>query len=215
VQTPDKRRPFRVLAVCTGNICRSPAVERLLAAGLSAPYAGSVAALGDGEPPELIVASAGVGALVGSGMAPMMASLVRATGADADGFSARQLTAETLRDADLVLALTRRHRSAIVELFPGAVRRTFTLRELARLTVRVDPALLPSAPGTTAADRLRALVPLAAAQRGHVHAAHGDDVVDPYRGDGALYRRSFDELRPAVDTLVHAALGTTGTTSRA
>ena len=29
-------RPFTVLAVCTGNICRSPAVERLLAAELGA-----------------------------------------------------------------------------------------------------------------------------------------------------------------------------------
>lgn len=195
-----------MLAVCTGNICRSPAVERLLAAGLGAPYLGSLAELGDGEPPELVVASAGVGAVVGSGMAPMMANLVRASGADADGFTARQLTAAILRDADLVLALTRRHRSAIVELFPGAVRRTFTLRELARLTVQVDPALLPSAPGATTADRLRALVPLAAAQRGHVRAAHGDDdVVDPYRGDDALYRRAFGELQPAVDALVRTA----------
>ena len=28
--TPD---PLRVLVVCTGNVCRSPAVERMLAAG--------------------------------------------------------------------------------------------------------------------------------------------------------------------------------------
>ena len=32
-QSPPAR-PFRVLTVCTGNICRSPAVERLLAAAL-------------------------------------------------------------------------------------------------------------------------------------------------------------------------------------
>jgi protein-tyrosine phosphatase len=187
--SPDDPRPFRVLAVCTGNICRSPAVERLLLAGLG-PGSG------------VDVASAGVGAVVGAPMTPEMAALVRAEGVDPDGFVARQLVAEHVRDADLVLALTRRHREVVVGLVPAAVRRTFTLRELGRLADGVDPALLPHGPGTTPADRLRALLPLAAARRGRrlVDPAD-DDVVDPFGGTEAVYRRAFAELLPPIRTV--------------
>jgi len=85
---------------------------------------------------------------------------------------------------------------------PAAVRRTFTLRELARLVADVDPAALPGANATTA-DRLRALVPLAASRRGlAAHKPADDDVVDPYRGDAELYQTSFGQLLPAVEALV-------------
>ncbi|MDM7855450.1 arsenate reductase/protein-tyrosine-phosphatase family protein [Cellulomonas alba] len=192
--------PLRVLAVCTGNICRSPAVERLLAIGLGATFRGApVGALA----PAIEVASAGVGAVVGAPMTAPMAELVAGVGGETAGFAARQLTEAHVREADLVVALTRRHRAAVVELVPSAVRRTFTLRELGRLATLVDPAALPGA-GATTADRLAALVPLAGAARptaGPVSAAD-DDVVDPYRGDDVLYQRSFGQLFPAVQSIV-------------
>jgi protein-tyrosine phosphatase len=193
--------PLRVLVVCTGNICRSPAVERLLAAGLGAAYQGRD---GGGLTPAIEVASAGTGAMVGWPMPDEMAGLVAGLGVSPDDFAARQLTAAMVQQADLVLALTRRHRSAIVELVPAAVRRTFTLRELARLVGDIDPATLPGANATTA-DRLRALVPVAAARRGlSAHRPADDDVIDPYRGDAAVYQESFDQLLPAVETIVAA-----------
>nr|WP_307802304.1 low molecular weight phosphatase family protein [Cellulomonas fengjieae] len=198
---PDE--PFRVLVVCTGNICRSPAVERLLAAGLGAAYRGRDTA--GGLAPAIEVGSAGTGAMVGQPMTDQMAALVTAQGASADGFQARQLAPGQIRQAGLVLAMTRQHRSRIVELLPAAVRRTFTLRELARLVDDIDPATLPGANATTA-DRLRALVPLAAAARGlTAHRPADDDVVDPYHGDAALYRKSFGQLLPAVETIVTVA----------
>ncbi|WP_407344532.1 low molecular weight phosphatase family protein [Pengzhenrongella phosphoraccumulans] len=143
--------------------------------------------------------------MVGAPMPAPMADLVRAAGASPDGFAGRQLTEQMLRDADLVLALTRGHRSKIVALHPGAVRRTFTLRELARLAGGVDPAALPAGPLTA---RFAALLPLAAAQRGQRRAAtEDDDVVEPFGGDQALYRRAFDELRPAVDQIARVVRG--------
>ena len=185
-------RPYDVLVVCTGNICRSPAVERLLAAEL-------------GAGPEVRVASAGVGAVVGAPIAEPMAALLRDAGASPDDFAARQLTEPMLREADLILALTRAHRSRIVGLYPRAVRRTFTLRELARLAGRVDPAALPAG---TSGERLAALLPLATAQRGmRAGAPDQDDVVDPYGGSEALYRRAFDELRPAVLQIARVVRG--------
>ena len=190
-QPEPPARPFTVLAVCTGNICRSPAVERLLASDLG-PRSG------------VLVASAGVRAVVGAPMPEQMATLVRSAGVYADGFVSRQLTEQMLRESDLVLALTKRHRSMIVSLYPGAVRRTFTVRELARLAALVDPAALP---GGAAGVRLAALLPLAAAQRGVRPVEPGaDDVVDPYGGNEALYRRAFSELRPAVAQIARVVL---------
>ena len=83
------------------------------------------------------------------------------------------------------------------------MRRSFTLREFARIAASIDPADLPGA-GATTADRLAALVPLATARRGTVRArsASDDDVVDPYGGGDTLYARSFAELEPAVRTIV-------------
>lgn len=202
--TPDAPRPFHVLAVCTGNICRSPAVERLLATGLGAPWPVGRTLHGPAVGPDgAVVSSAGTGAVVGAPVSPLMVDLLQGAGVDAGGFAARQLTPDIVRSADLVLALTRRHRSAVVELFPGAVRRAFTLRELARLAAHVDRAQLPAGPGVGVGDRLRALVPLAAAQRGRVTADPGDDdVADPYGHSAEVFRRSWDELAPAVTTLV-------------
>lgn len=185
---------FAVLTVCTGNICRSPAAERLLAARL-------------GTDSGVVVSSAGVGAVVGAPIPSAMAALVSEAGVSPDGFAARQLTETMLRESDLVLALTRSHRARIVDLYPGAVRRTFTLRELARLAGAVGPGALPEG---TPAERFAALLPLAAAQRGAVGAVtpDDDDVVDPYRRGDEVYAESFAQLAPAVETIAAVVRGT-------
>ncbi|UZN04133.1 low molecular weight phosphatase family protein [Cellulomonas sp. S1-8] len=180
--------PARILAVCTGNICRSPVVERLLAARLAGT--------------DVQVASAGTHAVVGNPVSAPMVPLLQSAGADASGFTAQQLTAELVRDADLVLALTRSHRTAIVELVPAAVRRTFTLRELARLVAHLDLETLHAA-GDTPAARLRALPALAAGVR-HVAGLGDDDVFDPYGQSDAVYLASYEEIAPAVDTIAAA-----------
>ncbi len=182
---------MRVLAVCTGNVCRSPAVERLLGTWLG--------------PAGIEVRSAGTHALVGAPMSEPMAALVAGAGGRPEGFAARQLTEALLAESDLVLALTTAHRAAVVEAYPRALRTAFTLRELARLGRALAPDAL--APGL-AADRLRALVPLALAARSEHPAAPGDDdVEDPYRRGEEVYRRSFGQLLPAVHTLLEIAVG--------
>jgi protein-tyrosine phosphatase len=181
-----------LLVVCTGNICRSPAVERLLTARLG-PGSG------------VRVHSAGTGALVGYPISPPMVPLITAAGAVGDGFAARQLTAAMLRDAGLVLALAREHRSRVVGLHPGAVRRTFTLLELARLVRDVDPAALPAA---LPAERLAALAPLAAAQRGrHPLDPAQDDVIDPYRRSDRVYATVFAQIQEATEAILHLVRG--------
>jgi protein-tyrosine phosphatase len=181
------QEPFSILAVCTGNVCRSPAVERLLASRLE---------------PTVSVTSAGTHALVGHSIAEPMAALLRDTGVDPDAFEARRLSEHMLKEADLVLAMTRAQRGFVVELWPPAVRRAFTLREFARLLNRVDPAALPAG---SPANLLRAAVPLAAAERGRERMSPDeDDVVDPFRLSSAVYAESFGQITSAVDGIVYA-----------
>lgn len=59
-------------------------------------------------------------------------------GGEASNFTARQLTSRIASDADLVLAMTRKHRDVVLELAPGQLRRTFTLSEAARLATEFD-----------------------------------------------------------------------------
>lgn len=185
---------FTVLTVCTGNICRSPAVERLLRAELGA---------GSG----IRVHSAGTGALVGEPIHHPVAGLLRELSVDADAHEARRITEAMVREADLVLALTREHRADVVELVPAAVRRTFTLREFARLAEQVDPEALAEAAGAEAspAERLAALLPLASAYRAQVDPSL-DDVIDPFRRAPEVYQRSMDEIVPAVRTIADVVL---------
>ena len=179
-------KPFRILAVCTGNVCRSPAVERLLAAGLPE----------DG----VSIVSAGVEAQSGRTMTKPMAALVAGAGADPSNFVARQLTRGMVAEANLVLALTREHRAAVVTLHPGAVTITFTLRELGRLVADIDPADLPN---ESASARLTALLTLARNSRGLRQVPpREDDVLDPYGHDAGVYQQSFDELLGPVQSLL-------------
>jgi protein-tyrosine phosphatase len=131
-----------------------------------------------------------------------MAALIRNAGVEPEPFEARRLSEQMLRDADLILAMTRAQRGIVVDLWPAAVRRTFTLREFARLLSRVDPSTLPAG---TPAERLRAALPLAAAQRGRERTSPDeDDVVDPFRLKTAVYEDSFAQIESAVDPLIRA-----------
>lgn len=179
--------PFRVLTVCTGNICRSPMAERLLRAGLDERFPG-----------QFIVESAGTGALVGNPIDPRVAGSIRVFGGSAEYFSARQLTTEILREQDLVLALTRAHRSRVVELAPAMLKKTFTLREFARLLplVQLDDEL-------TGPHRWMDALPRAQkARSAYPGRPDGDDIVDPFNRGDSVHEQMLRQLEPAVDTIL-------------
>ena len=133
---------YEVLFVCTGNICRSPAAERLLRRDLDRTV-GGIAGLSGVD-----VVSAGTGALVGEPISPPMAELVARAGGDVERFSARQLTTSIVRGADLVITMTSDHRRETVTLVPAAVQRTFVLGEMAHMLGRVDADEVSSDCGT-------------------------------------------------------------------
>jgi protein-tyrosine phosphatase len=163
-------RPFTVLLVCTGNICRSAMAERLGRAFLAQR-------LGDAAGAVQLV-SAGTRAVVGSAMHPDSALVLQGYGAVPGDFSARRLDDRMAVDADLTLTMTRLHRREVLRSAPRALQRTFTLREAAELLRLLDHEL--DIPGEDLAERARDLVKELAAARSRRHnPADGDDVVDP------------------------------------
>lgn len=119
-----ERRPYRVLFVCTANICRSAYAD------VAARAAGI-----DG----VAFSSAGTHALVDHTIDPPMAAEL-SPGHPA-AHHARQLTRENAAEADLIIALAARHRSYVLEEWPGLGRKTYVIghvaRELGRLPEEV------------------------------------------------------------------------------
>lgn len=188
--------PFRVLFVCTGNICRSPTGERLLRHALHER-------LGDAAG-DFDVTSAGIGALVGEPIQEHAAALLADRRVDIAGFAARQLDPE-LVDADLVLAMTREHRAAAATLDPTIIPRLFTLREFVRLADAGGDEVDASDP----VDRAGALVLAAARQRGRVRPERpaDDDVPDPYGRSAEAYRLPFELIDDAVTRISDRIVG--------
>ncbi len=177
MSTPDD--VFRVLHVCTGNICRSPMAEALMRSGLQARLGGDAG--------RFLVESAGTWGHSGSPMEPHALTTLAGYGVQGEAFRARELVAEHVVAADLVLGATREHRAAAVVLQPRAAARTFTLREFARLAGAVDPATLPDG---DVVERARALVRAAAGNRGLVPPASpkDDDLADPYHAPETAFQ---------------------------
>lgn len=180
---------FRILTVCTGNICRSPLAESLLRMVLRGLL--------------VEVSSAGTHAHVGEQMSLPNQAIARDLGVtDAGMHRGAQLTTEALSNADLILALSREHRREVVEMLPRASRHAFTLREFARLTNAVSVDADVTASLTDPGARMRAFVNAVAQLRGTaepLERPEDDDVIDPYRQSDAVYTESAEQLVPAVN----------------
>jgi protein-tyrosine phosphatase len=185
---------YRILIVCTGNICRSPFAERLFAARLREGLGDAAAGFE--------VSSAGTWGLVGEPMQPEAAAALIARGGDPSGFVARELTADLVSDADLVLGATREHRAAAVTFDPRASSRTLTMRELARLLGPVERAAIA---GEDPVERMRQVLRAAIGNRGLVPVAdpRDDDIADPYGQSRAAYERAAEEIDAALRPVIH------------
>lgn len=184
----------RILVVCTGNICRSPLIERALQSGLDQAYgAGAVE-----------VRSAGTYGMIDSPMDERAAAVLHEMGGDPTGFLGRRLSAALLPDVDLVLTATRQHRAVVVQMRPKALRSAFTVRELAHLSDQMDPATLPTDPG----ERLRAVAAAGVTLRSTNALLDPEDldVVDPYRRSDETYAQMRRQLEPALQSVLRVLL---------
>ncbi|THJ75913.1 protein-tyrosine-phosphatase [Candidatus Frankia alpina] len=195
-----QQRPWAVLMVCTGNLCRSPLAEHLALAWFAAALAqADTHPVGAWEPPGcaggLLVSSAGTQARADRTMHPHAAAILTARGMDPAGFRARRLTPELILANDLVLCATRAQRSAVVGLTPRALRRTFTMREFGRLTSSVRSAGLPEGGVRAIGEYLAAVAWRMRAAR-QAPSVAADDLIDPVNGD----LHAFDECARIIGT---------------
>lgn len=104
--------PYKhILVLCQGNICRSPVAEAMLKKAL----------------PEKHIESAGLSALVGHGADSTAAELATADGFDVSAHRARQVNADMLQSADLILVMSQGQRSQVGQQLPQAMGKTLLL----------------------------------------------------------------------------------------
>jgi len=118
-----------ILVVCVGNICRSPMAEALLRDALKGRE-------------EVVVESAGLGALVGEPASGFSVELMQERGLDITGHRAQQLTPELITRADLILVMESGHRRAVDENEPTARGKLYRLGEWQDLEIP-DPYRQP------------------------------------------------------------------------
>jgi len=124
---------FRILTVCTGNICRSPSAEVILRDKLTA--------VGLGE--AVVVDSAGLADYhIGEPPSEPAVRLAARRGYDLTPLRARQVGREDFEDFDLILAMDRGHLRQLQALRPAtsSSRLCLFLEELPALGIDVaDP----------------------------------------------------------------------------
>lgn len=113
---------MRIIAVCTGNTCRSPMAEAMLRAKF-------------GDSAE--VCSRGIMA-TGAGASEESVQVMREMGYDISDHISRRLTQEDIESADLILTMTLNHKRIICTSVPDAKDKVFTLCEYAGIKGNID-----------------------------------------------------------------------------
>ena len=180
--------PFTVGFVCTGNIHRSAAAERLFMAAIP-------------DAPPIATWSGGTSGVVDVPMDPDTADAVRAFGGDATGHVSRAIEAAIVVSSDLVLCATTAHRAQLLQRSPTMLRRAFTIREFVRLG-----ASLPASAAIELAteDQLRQRVMQVAGRRGQSGPGEpgADDIADPHLQGGDVIRACVAEVNQCVVNVV-------------
>lgn len=179
--------PIRVLFVCEGNICRSP----YAAVAFEERWRSLT-----GERP--VVASAGTRAPLGAAAHPELEPYFR----DEDSIArlhahrSRRLETRQIREHSLVITMERGQREQVLDLAPAALRRTFTLLELARLAERVlaEPAEVHDGDTLTSLTGRHRLALAAAGGEG--------DVADPIGGAPSDFARMAHDIDSALASTV-------------
>ncbi len=110
----------KILFVCTGNTCRSVMAQGLLKNMLREEGIKDVK-----------VSSAGTATLSSYGIYGILEKVLKEEDIEISNYKPIQVTAEIVKDADLVLVMEKRHKEAILEMAPEVENRVFLLKEFA------------------------------------------------------------------------------------
>lgn len=166
--------------VCTGNICRSPAMHYL-------------AQREWGDAAE--VTSAGIFAEIGMDVPTPMRMSARRHGLDIPRHRPTQLDRRIIENADLVLVATQQHATWIEEEWNGVPAHAFGIKEAHALTEQAEPPM-----GASPRERL---MNTAAA----LHMARVAEPVelrsldDPWSLDQETYDRVMDEIVESLEAI--------------
>ena len=170
---------INVLVVCTGNTCRSPMAAPLLG--------GRLAERGM----DASVHSAGF-FRAGERATSDGVAVMAARGFDTSTHRSRLVSADLIKEADLVIGMAREHVRKVVAIAPDSWSRTFTLKEL----VRSGEQAGPRRPDETFGDYLTRLH-WGRRPEDMLSTSSQDDVADPIGGR----RRAYDVTAASLDDL--------------
>ncbi|MEX2422165.1 MAG: low molecular weight phosphatase family protein [Actinomycetota bacterium] len=183
-----------ILAVCTGNVCRSPLAEGFLRVALDARSAGT----------SMDVTSAGTMGWNGSGADPLSVGAGAERGIDISSHIARPTTTTGLRGAALIVGMAPEHVEIVTRQVPAAAATSFTLKELVRLL----EALPPPGPGEPEALLVARVSHADALRRsGFEGNPHDEDVADPLGMPLEAFRAVAAELDEWCTRLADGLLG--------
>lgn len=204
---PEATGLSHILVVCTGNICRSPLGHILLASLLKGT--------------EITVSSAGVYAMEGYGVDGGMLPEFSSRGLSPEGFVAHQINDDDIDGADLILTMSRRQRSYILDEWPHARNKTILLAAVPEViktsaaSAQAGEASAPPSRGKRAARPLTtpsALInPEVIRATARTSLPHVDDIPDPYRKPAEQYAKSAALVETHSRTLAGALLDTIST----
>jgi protein-tyrosine-phosphatase len=185
---------IRILIVCTGNTCRSPMAQAML----------SDLAARNGKAIE--VRSAGVATMSGLPASPHAATALRKRNLDVPGTSTA-LTGNEVRWADLILTLSTSHKRAIVQAYPDAIAKMYTLKEYA---LRGDAVMDDVAEAESLYTELQVRQALGQQLSAEEQARLFElqrripnfDIADPFGGSLSLYEQCADEIEDALLSIV-------------
>lgn len=112
-----------ILFVCTGNTCRSPMAASLFLKLLEARE--------KGLSQEFQVLSAGIGARDGMKASREAIEAMKREEIDLESHVSQMVYPDLVRDADLILTMTEGHKQFLLDKFPEAEAKIFTIMEYA------------------------------------------------------------------------------------
>jgi protein-tyrosine phosphatase len=184
--TPQDTAPFRILTVCTANICRSVLAEHFLRREI------------DRRGLDVVVESCGLRFDDQPASDSVLAVLAERE-IDASGHRSRRCTAAMISAADLVVTMERAHARELTVSVEGASSRIHTLGALVEWLGESDD--LTGSP----ADRVARFA--TEREASHLLGSGPDEVADPHGRSKRVHRRAADRIESLVVGLLDGLFG--------